>query len=162
MSKQKHRFTTYSTQVVKESCKLYAVDNVVSSPENVVDIAVNVLNLHQKTQEHLVMLALNTKNIVIGMHTVHIGSTNMSIVHPKDIFQRAILNNAAAIMILHNHPSGNPTPSNEDIDVTKTLVDAGNLLGIPVLDHIIVGEHDTDIDINDYISLRERHYVSFS
>lgn len=157
-----HRYTFYQTQIVKERTKLYDVDNVMRSPKNIVDVAQNVLKLHEKTQEHFVALALNTKNVVIGIHDIHVGSLNMSVVHPRDVYQRAILNNAASIILIHNHPSGNPEPSSEDIDVTKRLVEVSEVIGIPVLDHIIVGEWDPEAGIEAYISLRENHYVSFS
>lgn len=156
-----HRFTFYQTQIVKESTKLYDVDNVMRSPNSIADVAQKILKLHEKSQEHFVMLALNTKNVLVGIHDIHVGSLNSSIVHPRDVFQRAILNNAASIILLHNHPSGNPEPSTEDIEVTKRLVDAGDLLGISILDHIIVGEYDPDDDIHEYMSLREYHYVNF-
>lgn len=156
----KHRFTIYNTQIVKEYAKNYAASKFIKSPDAVIDIANEVLDIQNKTQEHFIMLALNTKNAVIGIHTVHIGSLNISVVHPRDVFQRAILNNAGAIMVLHNHPSGDPTPSNEDIEVTRRLIDAGEILGIDVLDHIIIGGGDPDIDTN-YVSLRESAYVRF-
>lgn len=157
-----HRYTFYQTQIVKEKTKLYDVDNVMRSPKSIVEVAQNVLNLHEKTQEHFVALALNTKNVVVGIHNIHVGSLNMSVVHPRDVFQRAILNNAASIILIHNHPSGNPEPSSEDISVTERLVEVSEVIGIPILDHIIVGEWDPDADIKAYVSLRENHYVSFN
>ena len=91
-----------------------------------------------ETQEVLMLLCLNTKNEVNSLSVVHRGTINQSIAHPRDIFQRAILSNATRICIAHNHPSGNKTPSQEDIQTTKKLCEAGKILDIPVLDHIII------------------------
>lgn len=85
-------------------------------------------------------MMLDVKNRVIGIHTVSIGNLNSAIVSPREVFKAAILANAASIIVGHNHPSGDVTPSPEDIQVTTTLQQAGKLLGIEVLDHIIVGE----------------------
>ena len=94
------------------------------------------------------MLALDTKNKVIGIFSLSIGSLNASIIHPRDVFQRAILSNAASVILVHNHPSGDPTPSPEDMELTRKLVEAGKMLDITVLDHVIVGE-------GAYISMKE-------
>lgn len=131
---------TYSVELVRDSSKLYDVERAITSPEAVHSVVEAVLGLSKKTQEHFVVLSLNTKNVVIGVHTLHIGTVNASIVHPRDVFQRAILNNATSIIICHNHPSGDLSPSQEDIDVTKRIGEAGQLLGIEMLDHIIIGD----------------------
>jgi len=96
--------------------------------------------LENEDREHFVSLMLDVKNQVIGIHTVSIGSLNCTVVSPREVFKAAILANAASIIVAHNHPSGDVTPSPEDIQVTKTLHQAGKLLDIEVLDHIIVGE----------------------
>ncbi len=103
-------------------------------------------------REHFRVILLNTKNQVLGVAPVSVGSLNSSLVHPREVFKEAVRRNAAAIILVHNHPSGDPTPSAEDIEVTKRLVEAGKLLGIEVLDHIIIGECT-------YASLRERSLV---
>jgi DNA repair protein RadC len=90
-------------------------------------------------REHFVVFFVDQKNRVIGTHTVSMGSLTASIVHPREVFKAAILANAAAIVCGHNHPSGDVQPSREDRASTKRLVDAGKLLGIEVLDHIIIG-----------------------
>lgn len=131
---------TYSVELVRDSSKLYDVERAITSPEAVHSVVEAVLGLSKKTQEHFVVLSLNTKNVVIGVHTLHIGTVNASIVHPRDVFQRAILNNATSIIICHNHPSGDLTPSQEDIAVTKRIQASGDLLGIEMLDHIIIGD----------------------
>lgn len=89
--------------------------------------------------EKFIALALNTKNHVTAVLPVSSGSLNASIVHPRGLFQRAILANCAALIVGHNHPSGDPTPSPEDVALTRRLVEAGELLDLPVLDHIILG-----------------------
>jgi DNA repair protein RadC len=92
---------------------------------------------------------LNTKNVVISMKDVSIGSLNSSIVHPREVFSEAIRKNSASIIVCHNHPSGDPTPSKEDINVTERLKECGKLLGIELLDHLIIGN-------GSYISLKEK------
>ena len=98
------------------------------------------------------MLLLNTKNHILAMPTVSVGSLSASIVHPREVFQTAIQYAAAAMILLHNHPSGDPSPSREDIAVTERLVKAGKIMDIPVLDHIILGD-------NKFISLKEKGMV---
>jgi DNA repair protein RadC len=96
--------------------------------------------LESEDREHFVSMMLDVKNRVIGIHTVSIGNLNSAIVSPREVFKAAILANAASIIVGHNHPSGDVTPSPEDVQVTSVLKKAGELLGIEVLDHIIVGE----------------------
>lgn len=99
-------------------------------------------------REYFVVAALNTKHVINAIHTVSIGSLDASIVHPREVLKFALLANAAAIIAAHNHPSGQSTPSNEDIQVTKRLVEAGRILGVDVLDHIVIGD-------DSYSSLQE-------
>lgn len=105
--------------------------------------------LKDEEQEHFIVLCLNTKNEIIARNTVSIGTLDQAIVHPRDVFRFAIKSNAARIIAVHNHPSGNPEPSENDKTVTKRLIRSGDILGIEVLDHIIVGN-------DSYVSLRER------
>lgn len=102
-------------------------------------------------QEHFVVLFLNVKNQVIHRQTIFIGSLNASIVHPREIFREAVKRSAASIICAHNHPSGNPTPSPEDIEVTKRLQEAGYIIGIDLVDHLIIGDHQ-------YVSMKEKGY----
>jgi DNA repair protein RadC len=94
-------------------------------------------------REHFVVVLLDRKNAPIGLHTVSIGSLTASVVHPREVFKVAILANAAAFICGHNHPSGDPAPSQEDRTLTRRLVDAGKLLGIALLDHLILGDGTT-------------------
>src|SRR5690625_2115959 len=102
--------------------------------------------------EHLFVIYLNTKNEIIHRQTIFIGSLNASIVHPREIFREADKRSAASIICAHNHPSGDPTPSQEDIHVTRRLVEAGKIMGIEVLDHLVIGN-------NCFISLKEKGYL---
>lgn len=90
-------------------------------------------------QEWFRVLLLNNRKQVIGYETVSVGTINASLVHPRDVFERAIRKNAATVLLVHNHPSGNPSPSNEDLALTRRLIEGGALLGIEVVDHVIVG-----------------------
>lgn len=102
--------------------------------------------------EHLRVIMLNVKNIVISVKDVSIGSINEAIVHPREIFVEAIKNSSASIILCHNHPSGDPTPSTEDINITKRLKECSKLIGIELLDHIIIGE-------GIYVSLKEKGVI---
>jgi DNA repair protein RadC len=95
-------------------------------------------------REHFVVIMMDRKNRLIGINTVSIGSLTASVVHPREVFKAAILSNAAALICGHNHPSGDPQPSSEDRALTERLVEAGKLLGIEILDHVVVGDGTTD------------------
>ncbi|MDK2892935.1 DNA repair protein RadC [Methanohalophilus sp.] len=103
-------------------------------------------------KERLTTLHLDTKNNVIREEIVSIGTLNSNIVHPREVFKSALLESAASVIITHNHPSGDPSPSREDIAVTQKLVDGGKLLGIDVLDHVIIGD-------GCYVSLKDQGYI---
>ena len=119
----------------------------ISQPKDAAELVME--NMRYLKQEYLKLLMLNTKNVVIAVKDVSIGSLNSSIVHPREVFCEAIKKSSASIIICHNHPSGDPTPSNEDINVTHRLRESGKLLGIDLLDHIIIGD-------GKYISLKEK------
>jgi len=104
-------------------------------------------------QECFVVIALNTKNRVIEKHLVSLGTLNSSLVHPREVFRTLVQSNAAAWICCHNHPSGDPTPSAEDIKITKQLVGAGEVMGIKCLDHVIIGDRA--------LSLREAGLCNF-
>jgi len=110
---------------------------VIHGPEDVAKYAMPRYRFEQK--EHFAVMLLNTKNHIIGMPEVSVGSLSASVVHPREVFRAAIDHAAAAMILLHNHPSGDPTPSREDIAVTDRLVKAGKVMDIPVLDHIVLG-----------------------
>lgn len=123
---------------------------MIRSPEDAANYMMEEMRF--LSQEHFVCLYLNTKNQIMHKQTLFIGSLNASIVHPREVFKEAFRRSAASIICLHNHPSGDPAPSREDIDVTKRLVECGKILGIDVLDHLIIGE-------KKYVSLKEKGYL---
>lgn len=106
------------------------------------------LDLKDKKEEYMFVLLLDTKNKLIKKVLVSIGTLNSSIIHPREIFKHALLESANSIILVHNHPSGDINPSEEDRNITKLLVEAGNLLGIKVLDHVIIGKENFKSIIN--------------
>ena len=141
-----YRLPRYRVFLVREgSCEVD--QNTIRTPEDV--FAIMGPEYETAAVETAMMLALDTKNKVIGVFTISTGSLNASIICTRDVFQRAILVNAASVILVHNHPSGDPTPSPEDVALTKKLVEAGRVMDITVLDHVIVGE-------GRFVSLRER------
>ena len=133
-----------------EKVKSMLVDNKnIGSPKDVYKIVSEYLD--GVDREHLVLLTLDTKNKITSINTICIGSLNASVVHPREVFKPAILSNAASIILAHNHPSGDTTPSKEDISITRRIKDGGDLLGIKLLDHLIIGD--------DYTSLKEKGIV---
>ena len=110
----------------------------ISQSHDVARLCADMLRLDR---EEFRVLLLNAKHRVMGVHTVSVGSLTVSIVHPREVYKAAILANAAAIIGIHNHPSGNPDPSPEDHALTKRLSEAGKILGITLLDHVIIGQN---------------------
>lgn len=111
-------------------------------------------DLKPLAQEVFVVIGLNAKNRVIQKHLVSIGTVSSSLVHPRECFRPVILDGASAIIIAHNHPSGDPTPSSEDIKITRQLISAGEVLGVKILDHVIIGD--------TALSLREAGLCQFT
>ncbi len=113
--------------------------------------AVNLLSAEMSTleQEHLRVLMLNTRNEVLGIEEIYIGNVNSSVVRPAEVFRPAIRGNATSILAVHNHPSGDPTPSGADISITRDLVAAGKLLSMELLDHLVIGSSQR------YVSMHE-------
>lgn len=132
------------------SRSLLEMKKKIKSPMDVTDMFINHMRFLEK--EHFKVIFLNTKNEIIAYETISIGSLNASIVHPREVFNRAIKKSSASIILLHNHPSGNPEPSKEDINITKRLIKAGEIIGIEVLDHIIIGD-------GNYFSLKENSLI---
>lgn len=141
--------TKYKLELVKEESHKYEVETRISCPKDIYEVLTKVCRIQCNAEEVFILITLNIKNIVTGYFEVHRGTINTSLVHPREVFKRALLNNASDIMVAHNHPSGDPNPSKEDIQITERLKEAGNLLGINLLDHIIVGD-------DKYISLKEK------
>ena len=122
----------------------------IRSPDDVIRLVGR--KLRKESREHFLVLLLNARHEVTGRETVSVGSLNASIVHPREVFRPAVLASAAATVLVHNHPSGDPEPSEEDLAITKRLVQAGDLLGISVLDHVIVASRGV-------VSLRARQQL---
>jgi DNA repair protein RadC len=109
---------------------------VIRSPQDAADVAAQFIG--DDDREVFFVMCLNTKNQVVAVHRCHVGGLNASIVMPREVFKSAILNNSASIIVSHQHPSQDVTPSREDIEVTSRLVECGKILGIEVLDHLII------------------------
>lgn len=118
---------------------------IITCPDDAADIAKRFIGIHEHTEEHMYMFCMNTKNRIVGIFEISHGNVNSSIVGSREIFQKALLANAVHILLIHNHPSGDPTPSNEDIFVTKKIKELGEFIGVPLVDHIIIG--DTHVSI---------------
>lgn len=135
-------------QVVTESESFKGV--TIRSPLDVAQFIQNEIG--DEDREVFFVVCLNVKNRVVAVHRASVGSLNSAVIHPREVFKAAILNNAARIIISHNHPSEILSPSPEDIQVTERLVEAGLILGIEVLDHLIIGE-------TKFVSLKEKGYL---
>lgn len=122
----------------------------IKGPEDVSNLIME--DMRHLKQEHFNIILLNTKNEVMAVENISVGSLNASIVHPREVFLRAIKRSSSSIILAHNHPSGDSQPSKEDILITKRLIEAGKIIGIEVLDHIIIGD-------NNYCSLKERQLM---
>ena len=122
----------------------------VKSPKDV--YALMYPKMREQKKEKFVTLYLDTKNQILKEELISVGSLNASIVHPREVFKSALMESSASVIMVHNHPSGDPSPSREDILVTEKLVEGGKLLGIDVLDHIIIGE-------GRYVSLKDEGFV---
>lgn len=132
-----YRIQVVRLQMVREaSLKTYA--RTIGTPAEAAELVRPLLA--GADREHFLVLCLDTKNRVNAVHTVSVGTLNSSAVHPREVFKAAILANAAAVILAHNHPSGDPTPSREDRETTARLVECGKILGIEVLDHVVLGE----------------------
>lgn len=128
------------------------LDKTIRSPENVATFARDFLHLHEQSEEYLYMICMNVKNVITSVFEISHGNVNSSIVGVREIFQKALLANAVSIIVMHNHPSGDPKPSREDVEVTKRIAEAGKIIGVDLLDHIIVGDRS-------FTSLKEKGYV---
>ena len=127
----------YERQVLREDAPAYLDGKRYTSAPQVASL---FADLAQEAKEHFLCLHLDGKNRILCMDRVSTGSLNQSIVHPREVFKTAILSSAAALILVHNHPTGDTTPSAEDREVTGRLVEVGQLVGIRVLDHVIVGD----------------------
>ena len=149
MSNVAKRINIVSIKMVKESSFLYQTRKI-SSPKDAYEMIKE--QLEGLDREQFIIACLNTKNEPTNITVVSVGTLNKAIVHPREVFKTAILSNAASIMAFHNHPSGETTPSQQDIQLTNRLYEAGELLSIKLLDHLIIGD-------GTFTSLKEKGYL---
>ena len=149
MSNVAKRINIVSIKMVKESSFLYQTRKI-SSPNDAYEMIKD--QLEGLDREQFIIACLNTKNEPTNISVVAVGTLNKAIVHPREVFKTAILSNAASIMAFHNHPSGDTEPSQQDIQLTNRLYEAGELLGIKLLDHLIIGD-------GTFTSLKEKGYL---
>ena len=149
MSNVAKRINIVSIKMVKESSFLYQTRQILS-PNDAYEMIKE--QLEGLDREQFIIACLNTKNEPTNISVVSVGTLNKAIVHPREVFKTAILSNAASIMAFHNHPSGETTPSQQDIQLTNRLYEAGELLGIKLLDHLIIGD-------GTFTSLKEKGYL---
>jgi len=143
----------FSLRIVKESGGRYNIDKYVRNPFQARDLFVEVVELDRRAEEVFAIATLDVKNKVTGVFEVSTGTLTSSLVTPREVFKRAILQNAAGIVLAHNHPSGVADASSDDVSVTKKLQKAGKIMGINVVDHIIIGSRD------NFISMQEENLM---
>lgn len=148
ISKNKATALAVAFELARKLASTTPVDRpTIRSPEDAADLVMKEMRFLDR--EHFKALLLNTKNQLIARETISIGTLNASTIHPRELFKSAIRRSSAAVILVHNHPSGDPTPSKEDIDVTRRLQETGGIIGIEVLDHIIIGD-------KRFVSLKEK------
>lgn len=147
---QAKRVNVVSLKVVKESSVLYETRKI-SNPYDAYRLAKNFLINNDR--EKFVVACLDTKNQPVSIEVVSVGTVNSAIVHPREVFKTAVLTNASKIICFHNHPSGSINTSKEDETITERLRRSGEILGIELVDHIIVGDNDT------YFSFKENNKI---
>lgn len=143
------RINVVSIKMVKESSILYDIRRI-QAPKDAVELGKRFLE--ESDREQLLVCCLDAKNQPTAINVVSVGNLNNSLVHPREVFKPAILSNSASIILFHNHPTGDPTPSKEDTNITERLKECGAILGIKLIDHIIIGD-------NSYYSLKENGII---
>lgn len=143
------RYCKYETVLRKVKTHDIRTEYNLRDCKSSIDFGLRVMRLQSYPQEHVVVVSLSSKLDIIGYTEVSIGDISSAYLSPRDIFRTAILQNASCVILYHNHPSGNCKPSKEDIDSTNRIVNAGDILGIPVIDHIIIGE-DRGLSLKEY------------
>jgi len=139
----------FSLRVVKESGGRYDLDKQISNPYSARDLFIEVLEMDKRAEEVFAIATLDVKSKVTGVFVVSTGTLSASLVTPREVFKRAVLQNAAAIILAHNHPSGEPAASADDISITKKLEKAGKIMGISVYDHIIIGSRESFVSMKE-------------
>ena len=124
------------------------IDKRIVSPQSVDKLAREFMHIHEESEEYAYMLCLNTKNVLTGVFEIAHGNVNSAIIGVRETFQKALLANAVSIILIHNHPSGDPFPSKEDLDLTNKIRNISKVVNIELLDHVIIGK-------NDYFSFKQ-------
>ena len=127
------------TVLVKENTRNYLAHDSVNSPQKISDLMTDLYELDKQAVEYVYMVGLNSKCKVLGVYMVSKGTVNATILAPREIYMAALMMGAVNIVVVHNHPSGDCTPSNDDLSSTKRIKDAGNIIGINLTDHVIIG-----------------------
>ena len=122
----------------------------IKNPEAVCKLISSTIK--EKAKEHFKLILLNSRNKKIGISTISVGTLTTSLVHPREVFKEALAHSAASVILAHNHPSGDPEPSEDDLKITRKLVESGKILGVEVIDHIIIGK-------NNFYSFREKGLI---
>lgn len=151
------RVTKYKTRLTEDgkvalekelSVNCPEIERKLTSPDKVDRLARDFLRMHEEPEEHVYMLCLNNRNVLTAVMDISYGTVNSSLLHPREVFQKALLANAVSIILMHNHPSGDANPSKEDIDTTKRIAEAGKVVGVEVLDHIVIGRYFFSLKAN--------------
>lgn len=139
--------------VIKEVQEQYITHYKLSYPEAAATFMHNAFIFLDRGHEHFISISLNTKREFIAANVIGIGSINACIVNPREVFYSAVVDHADSVILCHNHPSGNTSPSQNDIDLTRKMIEAGGVMGIEVADHIILG------DQRKYYSMKEQNLI---
>ena len=142
------RLSSVRIELVKERGVSYDAPTRLTNGHEVAILVRDIIG--NADREHMLSISLDSKNRPLHAHTISIGSLNAAIVHPREVFKAAILANAASIALAHNHPSGDPSPSREDIEITKRIKECAELLGIRLLDHVIIGDGGAFYSLADH------------
>lgn len=151
------RFEGYQIVQVALSCVKESTVCPVRTPESIANLCSDMRGL---LQESIQIITISSKINLIGRHMVTLGLVNSTQVHPREVFRNAILDSASAIVMIHNHPSGDSTPSAEDVRITKQMIEAGNIIDIKLIDHIIIGRPMIPTD-RGFVSMREQGLCAF-
>jgi DNA repair protein RadC len=143
-----YKLKTFSVSFVSEP-DAFLNGTPTCSADDVQRVARSIYSTLDADKEHFVLLSLNNKNRINGFKVISTGSLTASLVHPREVYRAALAFCAAAVVFVHNHPAGDPAPSAEDIEITKRLKQAGDILGIRVLDHIVLGDADRYFSFSD-------------
>lgn len=143
---------TSLTELIKDKANNYTINNNrLSNPQVIAKMMIDLYQLDIQAEEYVYMIAFDTKQKPLGVFEISHGTVNTSILNPREVYLKALLVGAVNIVLIHNHPSGDNSPSRADIESTKRIKEAGNLLGIKLIDHIIIGD--------SYLSLAEEDYL---